>query len=469
MREVLLTMTELQKYQIIKKLTDEDGNKKTAAIKIGCTLRHINRMIAGYRSGGKAFFVHGNHAHKPTTMIAEETRKLLLDLYATKYAGSNFAHYTELLAERENICVSKSYVRRVFREDDILSPKAHKTTRKNLAKKLREQQKAATTKKELAAVCSAILDLEDAHPRRPRCLHFGELAQMDASEFLWFGDIKTHLHLAVDDSTGILVGGYFDMQETLDGYYNVLYQILCEYGIPYGFLTDKRTVFEYKKKNETAVEKDTFTQFGYACKRLGIEIKTTSVPQAKGRVERMNATLQSRLPVELKLEGITTIAAANEFLNSYIKKFNQRFALPINHSSSVFEKQPSAEEINLILSVLAPRKVDGGSCIKYHNKYYLPIDARGLAVHYRKGTAAIAIKAFDGELYCSINDISYALEEVKIHQEASPAFAPIVLKKEPRKRYVPPKDHPWRSSFLKHMHSQAHRNESEIPTDFICT
>jgi hypothetical protein len=83
-----------------------------------------------------------------------------------------------------------------------------------------------------------------------------------------------------------------------------------------------------------------------------VNIETTSVPQAKGRVERMFQTLQSRLPIELRLAGATTIEQANEFLNSYIKEFNALFALPIHYTKSVFEKQPGPEELNLILAVL---------------------------------------------------------------------------------------------------------------------
>lgn len=103
------------------------------------------------------------------------------------------------------------------------------------------------------------------------------MIQMDASVHNWFGNIKTQLHIAVDDATGAIVGAYFDSQETLHGYYNVLHQILTTYGVPYKFLTDKRTVFEYKQKKSPSVEEDTFTQFGYACNQLGIEIQTTSI------------------------------------------------------------------------------------------------------------------------------------------------------------------------------------------------
>jgi hypothetical protein len=167
-----------------------------------------------------------------------------------------------------------------------------------------------------------LLDIQDAHPRHPRCAYFGELIQMDASVHHWFGRNKTQLHIAVDDATGAIVGAYFDTQETLNAYYHILYQILTKYGIPYMFLTDRRTVFEYKQKKSPSVEEDTFTQFGYSCKQLGIHIKTSSIPQSKGRVERMFQTLQSRLPIELRLAGISSIEQANEFLNSYIKKFN---------------------------------------------------------------------------------------------------------------------------------------------------
>ncbi len=110
------------------------------------------------------------------------------------------------------------------------------------------------------------------------------------------------------------------------------------------FFTDRRTVFEYKQKKSPSVEEDTFTQFGYACNQLGIQIKTSSVPEAKGRVERIFKTLQSRLILELRLNGITTIEQANIFLDSYIKEYNAKFALPINNIKSVFEKQPDDEK-----------------------------------------------------------------------------------------------------------------------------
>lgn len=124
--------------------------------------------------------------------------------------------------------------------------------------------------------------LEDAHLRHERCKYFGEEIQMDASSLLWFGDKKAHLHLAIDNATGNLVGAYFDWQETLNAYYHVYEQILVDYGIPLRFKTDNRTVFNYETAKTKAEHKDVLTQFGYACKTLGTDIVTTSVSQAKG-------------------------------------------------------------------------------------------------------------------------------------------------------------------------------------------
>ncbi|MBW9154804.1 hypothetical protein, partial [Clostridium estertheticum] len=94
-RKVDLNMKEDFKYQIIKKLVEVNGNKKAAALRIGCTVRHLNRMIAGYRSNGKEFFIHGNKGIKLIHTISEDIRCMIIDLYKTKYHEANFTHYAE--------------------------------------------------------------------------------------------------------------------------------------------------------------------------------------------------------------------------------------------------------------------------------------------------------------------------------------------------------------------------------------
>ena len=338
-------MEEEKKYETIKRLIEENGNKDRAAMTLGITRRQVNRLIKKYHEVGKAAFVHGNRGRKPSRTIPETIRQSIVDLYRTKYYDANFTHFTEILAREENITVSESAVRSILEAEYILSPRVTKSKKKRIKKELEAKKQQAKGKRETEEIQKNLVAVEDAHSRRPRCAYFGELEQMDATSYEWIPGEIWHLHLAVDDATGRITGAWFDTQETLNGYYHVFYQILTNYGIPFKFLTDKRTVFTYKKKGSPSLDEDTFTQFAYACHQLGVELEATSVPQAKGRVERLNQTLQSRLPVEFRLAGIKTREAANEFLNSYIKEFNGKFALPLHDSKSVFEKQPSPDKM----------------------------------------------------------------------------------------------------------------------------
>ena len=455
-------MDEQKKYEVIKALADHpNGNKDRAALTLGCTKRHINRMLAGYRREGKAFFVHGNRGRKPATTIPEETRNTVVDLYRNKYYQANFRHYTELLEERENIRISPSSVAKILEAESILSPRVTKARKKRIKKELLIKKENASSKKEADAIQANLVAVEDAHSRRPRCAYFGEMQQMDASPYEWVPGQTWHLHLAIDDATGTVTGAWFDTQETLSGYYHVFHQILTNYGIPYQFFTDRRTIFTYKQKNSPSLDEDTYTQFAYACKQLGVLLESSSVPQAKGRVERLNQTLQSRLPVELRLAGITTIEGANEFLHSYIKKFNAKFSLPIHHTKSVFVEQPSDETINLILAVLNERTVDCGHCIRFQNQHYRMLDNRGLQVHYRNGTNTMVIQAFDGSLYCCVNDKEiYALEKVPERYPSSKELDAEQPAQKPKKKYIPPMNHPWRrSAFRKFVQNQPHHFE----------
>ncbi len=293
MRKVELRVMELNKYEVIKKLIDTNGNKKSAMLKLGCSLRNINRLIAKYKSQGKKGFVHGNRDRKPVSATNEDLKCKIIDLYSAKYRDANIKHFCELIKEYENISISTTTIHRWLHELNLFSPKATRVTKSKINKRIKNLKKQNLSKTEIQSIneISQSLDISLAHPRRPRAKYSGELIQMDASSFKWFGGVITHLHLAIDDATGIIVGAFFDKQETLFAYYNVFKQILSNYGIPAKFLTDRRTVFEYVKLNPKSDEKDTKTQFSYACDTLGVAIETTSVPQGKGRVERLNQTL----------------------------------------------------------------------------------------------------------------------------------------------------------------------------------
>ena len=459
MRKVELRMNEEFKYRVIKKLVETNGNKKRAAIKLNRSVRQINRMIAGYKEKGKEFFVHGNRNRKPAHAFSDTFKTEIEQLYLNKYFDCTYTAFSEYLADRENIFISVDEVRVILRDNFIFSPRTHKSTKKRIRKQLQKEQELTKTKIEKAKLQEKIVATEDAHPRQPRCQFFGEELQMDACFHLWFGKEKTTLHAAIDDATGNVVGLYFDNQETLNGYYNVTHQILVKYGIPYKIKTDKRTVFEYKKKASSLVEEDTFTQYAYACKQLGIHIETSSVPEFKPRIERLFETLQQRLPQELRLAQITTISEANQFLKKYINRFNKKFALHINNSKSVFEKQPDKQKINLILAVLTQRVVDSGHTIKFKNKYYKFINTHGFPIYFHRGTKCMVIEAFDQKLYATVDNSVFALEEIPEVQAKSENFE-IVEEVKERKIYIPNMKHPWKLEYFnKFVNNQEHRLE----------
>jgi hypothetical protein len=223
------------------------------------------------------------------------------------------------------------------------------------------------------------------------------------------------------------------------------------------FYTDRRTVFEYRKSGSQDTANDSFTQFSYACKQFGVQIKTTSIPQAKGRIERLNQTMQSRLPVELRLKGVTTIEQANEYLARFIAEYNARFALASDSIPSVFEAQPSQEKIDLTLAVIAERTVDSGHSIRFDNNYFRTLNQSGAPVYFYKGTKGLVIRTFSGSLFFSVDEGIFALEEIPLHERTSKSFDFKPIQSKPKKRYIPPANHPWRlAAFSAFVKKQAH-------------
>jgi len=473
MRKVILNMTEQYKYEIIKKLVETTGNKNTASIKLKCSRRNINILIKKYINEGKDGFVHGNKNRVPSNAISEDLKSTIIFLYENKYDGANWKHFKELLAEKENIYISYNSLYILLKgKGAMISPMCTRRIKNERAKLIRKKNqlniKLTEYESELV-VCTNILDPKESHARISRAKYFGEILQMDASDHKWFNNEKSQLHAAIDDSTGIIVGAYFDKQETLNGYYHVLDQILSNYGVPCKFLTDNRTVFEYKQKKNPSLEKDYFTQFGYACHQFGIDIETSSVAQRKGRIERLWGTLQSRLITELKLAGIRTIEEANKFLELYIIKFNQQFSLPYDNTKNSFESKPSKEQINNILSICSTRIFDNGCSIKYKNKYYQPFNNRDILINFYRGTKCLVIETYDNKLICSVENIAnkefktYILKEVPLRKTYSKEldFSLNVVKT--NIPHIPKMSHPWkRASFIEYVNKQKHHKKSQI-------
>ena len=460
MRKAELRMNEKEKYDVIKELVDHNGNKNRAAMKLGLSKRQINRLIIKYKENGKYAFIHGNRSKKPVNALDKSISEDIITLYKNKYYDFNFNHFKEFLKKDENIDVSYDFIYKNLSKEGILCPKARKKTKKEFAKQNLLKEKKINndmSNEEIEIIVNHEIALEDSHPRGEKPKYFGEVIEQDGSIHAWFGGIKTCLHLAIDKATSNVVGAYFDKQETLNGYYNVLYQILTNYGIPYKFLTDNRTVFNYMSLNpdKKTSDKDVLTQYGYACKQLGIELETTSVSQAKGLIERTNGTFQGRLVQELRLNGINTIEEANKYLiDVFVPNFNKRFAIDYKKFPSAFEDSPSEDKINYTLAVLTPRKIDNGNSIKYHNKYYQPYLDNKIKCFIPK-TECLVIKAFNSDLLVAIDEHVYELKELSRNERFSKNLDEIVEVKE-KKKYIPPMTHPWKIEYFKKQLKKAH-------------
>ena len=462
MRKVELRMNEQLKYEVIKELVDHNGNKNRASKKLNLSIRQINRLIKIYKEKGKAGFIHGNRTRKPINALAKSISEDIVLLYRGKYQGFNFRHFKEYLDEEENIHVSYKFVYNTLAKAGILSPKARRKTKREFKKQqlLREKKINSTMDEEIVtSIVNHEIALEDSHPRGEKPKYFGEVIEEDGSIHLWFGEKKACLHLAIDKATSTIVGAYFDYQETLNGYYHILYQILSNYGIPYKFFTDNRTVFNYMSLNpeKRTSDKDVLTQYGYACKQLGIALETSSVSQAKGLIERTNGTFQGRLVQELRLNGITTIEEANKYLiEVFVPKFNQKFAMDYHKFPNVFEVAPSKETINYTLAILTPRKIDNGNSIKFKNEYYQPYQNGELKCFLPK-TECLVIQAFDEELLVTIDEQVYELKKLERNTRVSKEFDEVISEtKKEKKKYIPPMTHPWKVSSFQRQIEMSH-------------
>ena len=154
----------------------------------------------------------------------------------------------------------------------------------------------------------------------------------------------------------------------------------------------------------------------------------------------------------MRLAGITDIAQANEALNHHVKDFNDQFALSVDYTKSVFVEQPSDARIDQILAVLAERTIDYGQCIRYDNKHYRVLDSNNVQINFRHGTKGLVAKTFSGQMFFTVDDRTYALDEIPIRAERSEIFdMPAEHVSKPKKVTIPASNHPWRqTSFTKH-------------------
>jgi len=397
-------------YETILKVLDGQIDVERAAARLGVTPRTIHRKISAYLQLGAKGFAHKSRGREALNKSDGALLAQIVWLYETRYIGYNFTHFHQKLTEVEHIKITYPVLYYALTRAGFSSPKAQKQNRK-----------------------------EEVHPLRKRRVCFGELVQMDASKHNWFAEEINTLHLAIDDATSKILGGHFEQEETLQGYYMLFAQILRGYGAPEEFYTDKRTVFTCSRMREAHLEKDAGTQFQMAAARFGvIEIHTTSVPQAKGRIERAFQTFQDRLISEMRTAKIASIDEANAFLPSFIADHNSRYALEANSLKNVFTAKPSEEEITMGLSVVHERTVTPGSYISFKGRYLAPYSKKE-RVKLKDRSKVFVLQTMKNTLYLVQGDNVYPLIDIQTQNLPTPEALNGLL-------YIPPKNHPWKEA-----------------------
>ena len=447
----MLNEYEIKKYDIIEKLEKGELKRKEAAYELNLSLKQIDRLRIIYHTDGKDGFIHKGRGKVPHNkkiyLIIEELKQLYLD----EYYDYNFeAFYDELMENKKykgKYDISYSALYKEFLSDDIISPIAHKGTIKLYNEKMNNaiNSNEEILEEKVELFQSRQIAFEKAHIRRSSNMYaFGQEVQMDASPKMWFGDVVTHLHLAVDKGTKKVLCGWFEYEEITRAYFILLFNTIINYGIPKRIKTDNRTTFS-NQENKV----DT-TQFGRICIDLGIELITTSVATAKSNVERENRTFKNRLIAELRHEGITDIDEANKYLNEiFIPKMNKKFSYEIDEKTSMMKPNNySEQELNLIISERFTRIIDNASSIKYDTKYYVPINPdTGEVICFIKKTECIVIETYNAELWCKIENNFYILVEI---EDRDTTMKKEIDNNKPieRKKVIPPKNHPWRKNMM---------------------
>ena len=285
---------------------------------------------------------------------------------------------------------------------------------------------------------------------RERRAHFGELVQLDGSHHKWFEKRapKCCLMNMVDDAQGTTLS-WLAEEETIFAAMSLLWQWIERYGIPQSLYTDKKNVYVIDEKTrEKAADsgEEVLTQFGRACRQLGITIITAHSPEAKGRVERNHGTYQDRLVKELRLAELSTIAAGNAFLqDDYCEQLNEKFAVA-PRSAVNFHRSAKGYDLASIFCIEEERTLTNDWIVRFENQFYQLQALRKTRVAKDK----VRVRRYlNGELhfYYSERDLPYTL----LPERPKPKSAVKVKSKQRRdgthsmEPYVPPPNHAWRS------------------------
>ena len=220
----------------------------------------------------------------------------------------------------------------------------------------------------------------ESHPLREPSPQRGILIMIDGTPHDWFqNNRKSSLHLAIDDATGEALCGWFMPTECLEGYVHMLKILVTKYGIPENIYCDRHTILIDPKNGE-------LTQFGHMCEDLGINIIAANTPQAKGKVEKWNNTIQNRLINDIRRYNINSIDELNKFFNDYYCNYlNHKYAYEPKEKLTAFVSLENTDLSN-ILCIRDDRIILNGNMISWKNNYYQILDKDNSIKQIYKGT-----------------------------------------------------------------------------------
>lgn len=307
-----MSANERERSHLIRQAVEGLLCQKQAAERLGVSVRQFKRLVRRWKDAGDAGVVSRQRGRTPHNRLSAGTRDRIAGLLRDTYPDFGSTLAAEMLAERDGISVSRETVRSIQ-----MSLGLHRS-KKRRAKR--------------------VFRLRD---RRPR---LGELVQIDGSPHDWFEGraAKCCLIVFIDDATGRLLGLRFTPAECAHAYLETLRAVVLAHGRPAAFYSDRHGIFRVNAKE--AEGGDGKTEFGRVVARLDIGLINALTPQAKGRVERANQTLQDRLIKAMRLSNIDSVEAAHAFLPDFMLKWNERFAVPPHDPVSAFRPWTETED-----------------------------------------------------------------------------------------------------------------------------
>jgi transposase len=286
---------ELSRFDTLMRVERGELRVDDAATVLGLKRRQVFRLLDRLRSDGAAGLVSRKRGRPSNRRHSDAFRERVLGIVREHYGDFGPTLAREYLTERHGIKVSCEALRQLMIEAGLWKDR----------------------------------DARRPRPYQPRYRRDcrGELIQIDGSKHWWFEDRGPQCTLLVyiDDATSELLHLKMVESESTFAYMDATREYIETHGKPVAFYSDKHSVF---RNNTASAKGDGMTHYGRAMEALNIEIICAHSPQAKGRVERANATLQDRLVKAMRLEGISSIAEANAFLPGYMARHNTRFAKP---------------------------------------------------------------------------------------------------------------------------------------------